>query len=332
MQRGHSVVVIGAGSIGERHLRCFAATGRANVAFVEINPELRQRVAAQYPQARAYDSMDQALESRPNVAVVATPAPLHITQATQLAERGVHVLIEKPVSVSIDGVQLLIDTIQRTGVTTAVAYVYRAHPALAAMREAIASGRFGRVLEIVAVCGQHFPHYRPGYRQTYYAKREHGGGAIQDALTHVINAGEWLAGPVNRLAADAAHRALADVDVEDTVHVLTRQGETLGSYSLNQHQAPNETTITAVCQRGTLRFELHKTRWLWMEKPEQEWHEETCGPLERDALFVRQANEFLDAVEGKRPPACSLADGLQTLKVNLAILRAADQGSWETLS
>jgi predicted dehydrogenase len=77
---------------------------------------------------------------------------------------------------------------------------------------------------------------------------------------------------------------------------------------------------------------LHKARWLWMEKLEQEWREESCGPLERDALFVRQANEFLDTVEGKRPPACSLADGVQTLKVNLAILRAADHGTWETLS
>jgi predicted dehydrogenase len=122
------------------------------------------------------------------------------------------------------------------------------------------------------------------------------------------------------------------VEVEDTVHVLTRQGEVMGSYSLNQHQAPNETTITVVCERGTARFETHKAQWIWMEKPEQEWREECVGPLERDALFVRQANEFLDAVEGKRAPACPLSDGVQTLKVNLAILCAADRGTWETVS
>jgi predicted dehydrogenase len=330
--RGHNVVIIGAGSIGERHLRCFAATGRADVGFVEIQPELRQRIATQYPQARAFTSLEQALESPPDIAVIATPAPLHVPQAIHLAERGVHVLIEKPLSVSMEGVARLVDTVARAHVTAAVAYVYRAHPALASMREAIAAGRFGCPLQIVAVSGQCFPHYRPGYRNTYYARREHGGGAIQDALTHVTNAGEWLVGPITRLAADAGHKALEGVEVEDTVHVLTRQGEVMGSYSLNQHQAPNETTITVVCERGTARFETHKAQWIWMEKPEQEWREECVGPLERDALFVRQANEFLDAVEGKRAPACPLSDGVQTLKVNLAILCAADRGTWETVS
>ena len=59
----------------------------------------------------------------------------------------------------------------------------------------IRSGRFGEPVQIVATCGQHFPHYRPAYRDTYYRDRRTGGGAVQDALTHIINAGEWLVGP-----------------------------------------------------------------------------------------------------------------------------------------
>ena len=325
--------MIGAGSIGERHIRCLVATGRADVGFVEVNAGVRQQVAERYPEIGAYESMKQALDAGPELAVIATPAPLHVKLAGELVGRGIHVvLIEKPLSVSMEGVEQLMEAVRRGGVTAGVAYVYRAHPALARMREAIKSGRFGKVLEIIAVSGQHFPHYRPAYRQTYYARREEGGGAIQDALTHLINAGEWLAGPVQRLAADAAHQALAGVEVEDTVHVLTRQGQTMGSYALNQHQAPNETTITAVCECGTARVEFHAARWMWMEKPEEDWQEERFGPLERDELFVRQANDFLDAVEGKRPPACSLAEGVQTLRVNLAIMHAAERGTWETVS
>src|SRR5690606_32808909 len=129
-------------------------------------------------------------------------------------------------------------------VVAGVAYVYRAHPALEEMRQAIASGRFGRPVELVAVLGQHFPFYRPAYRTIYYRDRATGGGAIQDALTHVLNAGEWLVGPITRLACDAEHLVLDGVDVEDTVHLLARHGRVMASYSLNQHQAPNESTIT----------------------------------------------------------------------------------------
>ena len=54
-----------------------------------------------------------------------------------------------------------------------------------------------------------------------------------------------------------AHRVLEGVTVENTVHVLTRHGNVLGSYSLNQYQSPNESTITVICDRGTVRWESH---------------------------------------------------------------------------
>lgn len=327
----HKVLVIGVGSIGERHLRCFQQTERCELSFVEINDALQQTMAERYG-VKGFSSLDEAITQRPDVAVVCTPAHLHVPMATRLAEAGIHLLIEKPLSTSLDGIERLRETIERRGVACSVAYVYRAHPVLTAMREALVSGRFGRPLQLIAVSGQHFPTYRPAYREIYYKDRATGGGAIQDALTHVINAGQWLLGSVTRLVADAAHQQLEGVLVEDTVHLLARHGDVLASYSLNQHQAPNENTISVVCERGTVRFESHENRWRWMTNPGDEWHDELHPPLERDALFVAQANQFLDAVEGKRPVACSLDEGLQTLRVNLAALASVNGGGWQSMA
>ena len=327
------VLVIGAGSIGERHLRCFLAIGRARVSFVESNPQQRARIAAAYRDATAFDSIEAALQSGIDAAVIATPAPLHVPQATHLVSRRIHVLIEKPLSTTTDGIKRLRELADERRVTVGVAYVYRAHPALFAMREAIRAGQFGAPVELIAVCGQHFPRYRPGYAQTYYTKHETGGGAVQDALTHVINAGEWIVGPIDRIVADVAHQVLPGTDVEDTVHVLARHagGRVLGSYSLNQHQAPNETTLTIVCQRGTVRFEYHSNRWRTMTTPGGEWTDHGGAPLDRDALFVRQANSFLDATQGGEAPACTLDEAAQTLRVNLGILASARAGAWVTI-
>lgn len=330
MARLHRVLIIGAGSIGERHLRCFQATRRAEVAFVEINPQLRREVMDRH-RVVPYADLDAALTNEHDAAVIATPAPLHVPLATRLAALRIHVLIEKPLSVNLDGVDRLRQAIQDHHLVAAVAYVYRCHPGLAAMREAIHNSRFGRPVQLVAVSGQHFPTYRPAYRDIYYKDRATGGGAIQDALTHVINAGEWLIGPVQRLVADAHHQVLEGVDVEDTVHVLTRQAEALSSYSLNQHQAPNETTLTVICENGTARCDFHENRWRWMTRPEEPWHDEPAEPLERDTLFIAQANAFLDAVEGRRLPPCSLDEGLQTLRVNLAALASVETGTWQTV-
>lgn len=326
----HRVLVIGVGSIGERHLRCFQQTGRCQVSFVEINATLREAIGQKYS-VPGYGDLKEALLEQPNVAVVCTPAHLHVDLATQLVDAGLQVLIEKPLSTRLDGIRELTDLVKHRQTVCGVAYVYRCHPVLTQMREAILSGRFGKPVELVAVCGQHFPTYRPAYREIYYKDRATGGGAIQDALTHVLNAGEWLLGPITRLVADAEHQVLEGVAVEDTVHVLARHSEILASYSLNQHQAPNELTITVVCERGTVRFEGHESRWRWMTEPASTWHNGAHTALERDTLFIAQAHRFLDAVEGKCPVACSLEAGQQTLRVNLAALASLEHHAWQNL-
>lgn len=329
MSPRHRILVVGVGSIGHRHVRCFNATGRAEVSLCETNRELARQVADQTGVERVFSDLDAALADPPDAAVIATPAPLHIPMATRLATAGVHLLIEKPLSTSLEGIDALRDILRDRGLLAAVAYVHRANPILRAMKDAIASGRFGRPVQVTASDGAHFPTYRPAYREIYYRDRATGGGAIQDALTHIINAAEWLVGPIDHLAADAAHQLLEGVEVEDTVHVLTRHGRVLGCYHLNQYQAPNELTITVICEQGTVRWESHLNRWRWMICPDEPWHDEPPQPLERDALFVLQANRFLDALEGIGLPLCTLEEGIQALRVNLAVLKSVEQGAWQ---
>ncbi len=322
------LLIIGVGSIGERHLRCAQQTGRVELAVCEVNADLRQTIAERYGVTHSYGDLDAALRERPAAAVVCVPAHLHVPMATRLVKAGIHVLIEKPLSTSPEGVDHLQQAIAQQNVTAGVAYVHRANPTLTAMRDALLSGRFGQPVQVVAVAGQKFPFYRPAYKNTYYNNRATGGGAIQDALTHIINAVEWLVGPIDRVLADAAHCLIPDVEVEDTVHVLARHKNVLASYSMNQHQAPNEVTITVNCERGTLRFEFHENRWRWMTEPGNAWHDEPGAPLERDDLFTRQLAVFFDAIEEGKRPLCTLAEGSQTLRVNLAILRSLEQSQW----
>jgi predicted dehydrogenase len=146
-----------------------------------------------------------------------------------------------------------------------------------------------------------------------------------------LNAGEWLVGPIERLVADAAHQVLDGVTVEDTAHILTRHGSVLGSYSLNQHQAPNETTITVICEQGTVRWESHAQRWRWMLRPDEPWHDEPLEPQPRDAAFISQANRFLDAIEQGAKLLCTLEEGVQTLRVNLGALASIESQSWQSI-
>jgi predicted dehydrogenase len=195
------------------------------------------------------------------------------------------------------------------------------------VRAFLAEKRLGPIVQAVSTSGQPFHRLRPGYAKTYYRDRKAGGGAIQDALTHVANWIEGVLGPTESVLCDCAHLALPDVEVEDTVHVAARHAGALCHYSLNQFQAPNENYIQLNAAEGSIRIELHRQRWGTFTSQSADWDWRVVPAVERDGHFIAQANAFLDQIEGKSKPLCSLEAGIQTLRFNLAALASATSGS-----
>ena len=321
----HSVLIIGCGSIGERHLRCFQRTGRARLLACDTNPALLERLAATYAVPTVADAA-AAIAGDCDAVVVCTPAPSHVPLACAALEHGRAVLIEKPLSHSLAGLDRLFQLEKSSGRAVAVAYVYHTFPVLAAARDFLARGELGPVLQATVTAGQAFHLHRPAYAQTYYRDRRTGGGAIQDALTHVANWVESVLGPADSLLCDCAHLALADVTVEDTVHVAARHGPALVSYSFNQFQAPNEITFQFNTAAGSLKIELHRQRWAVMRHADADWTWHLAPAVERDTHFINQAHAFLDEIEGQPARLCSLEAAAQTLRFNLAALASAERG------
>ena len=328
----HSILIIGCGSIGERHLRCFQQTGRCVVSVCDANGLLLNEVSQRYG-VTAFASLTEAVKAqRFDAWVICTPAHTHLTIAREGATQGAALLIEKPLSVTLDGLEETRAAIASSGRFVAVAYVYHCFPWIVAAREFLQNGALGKPLHVSVVAGQHFPTFRPAYRDIYYACHETGGGAIQDALTHIVNAMEWLIGPMTRVFCDAAHQHLAGVTVEDTVNVTARHGSVLASYAMTQFQAANETVFEIHCEHGSLKIESHAQRWGSMKLGETAWTWHSTAPLERDDLFIAQANSFLNGMEGKACALCTFEEAVQTLRFNRAALESAATGLPITIS
>lgn len=322
----HSLLIIGCGSIGERHLRCFQATQRAQVTACDTNSALLQKMADTYKVPTLTD-WAAAIDSKIfTAAVVCTPAPLHVPIGQRVLKAGVHVLIEKPLSNSMAGVAELLRARDAARGQAAVAYVLHVFPALTQAKAFLARGELGRIRQVHMTSGQPFHLLRPAYAQTYYRDHKSGGGAIQDALTHSVNWIESVVGPIDSVLADCAHQVLPGVEVEDTVHVSARHGDVLANYTLNQFQPANETTIQLNAERGSVRIEFHRQRWGVFAAGTTDWTWHDAPVTDRDAHFVAQAHGFLNQIEGKSPALCTLEAAAQTLRFNLAALASAQSG------
>jgi len=256
------VLVVGLGNMGMSHALAYTRIPGVEVAGVCTRHINDVKLPEALANAQKFTDFDTALAAlKPDIVSINTLPDTHADYAIKAMEAGAHVFVEKPLSIDLAGTDQLLAARDRARRFAAVAYVHHANPALQAARDFIRSGRFGAVRHVVVTSGHNFPAARPAYREIYYRDHAQGGGAIQDALTHLVNAAEWIVGPTTRVFADASHQVLEGVEVEDTVSIAARNGGIVASYAINQFQAPNESTYQFNTAKGSVKIELHRRRW-----------------------------------------------------------------------
>ena len=103
----------------------------------------------------------------------------------------------------------------------------------------------------------------------------------------------------------------------------------LSPSAINMYEPSNEMSITTACESGSVRCDFKRCRWSWITEPETGWNHHEVDIPDRNSLYITQANVFLDSIEGKTRPLCTLDEGIETLCTNLASLRSVEQGDWQ---
>ncbi|NOZ22413.1 MAG: Gfo/Idh/MocA family oxidoreductase [Planctomycetes bacterium] len=319
-----SVLIVGGGSIGERHLRTFQQTGEVAASICEPREKKLRELRQKYSVAKAYADFDDAPLSEFDAAVICTPPHLHIPMAIKAAEAGCHLLVEKPLSHSMDGVDDLIALAREKNLTTGVAFVLRHTPLYTRMKEKLDSGIIGQVRLACIKSGQQFSKYRPDYRNTYFARKSMGGGSILDAVSHLLNYLEWCLGREHEVCCMYDHLSEMEIETEDCAFLTLRfEGNVIAQIEQNLFQKDYQLYLEFVGSEGTLR--LGGTLQQGAARPQigfcrsddEGWEIEPIPEYERDDTFTAQAQNFLNAIRGEEQIRTTLEEGRRTLKVCL---------------
>jgi predicted dehydrogenase len=307
------VLVIGAGSIGERHVRAFCRIGGVSVSVVEKQANRAMEIAARYGCVNYFTDLNSVPLADFDGAVVATPADSHVPIALLCAQAGLHLLLEKPLSTNLNGVADLIATCEQDQLTLAVAYVLRFHPAVAKLRELVSQGLLGRLLSAQVVCAHYLPTSRPTYLQTYYALKGAGGGVILD-LSHELNYVEWLFGTLHLDASrqetvpdlDIGDEAMADLWLRSSIGVLAHIHLHAADRHVRRqcHVAGTDGAVSADLITGQVSVTFAEAPTVTYEHVS-----------DRDQWHLDQAHDFLDAIRDGKLPRCTGHEGLQTLRL-----------------
>jgi len=250
------VAVIGCGDISALHLAAIATVPDATlVAVCDIDPG-RLATASAATGVPGFADLDQLLdEVRPDVVHICTPHHLHADQAIRALDRGVHVILEKPLAHTRDEADRLLDAATRSGAKIAVCFQNRYNRPVERAKEILDSGELGAVLGASAVV----PWHRTA---AYYEDRPWrgrwetgGGGLLMNQAIHTIDLVQWLVGEPLEASGSISTRALAEViEVEDTaeLRIVHAGGATSTVYATVAGVANLPVTIDVVCELGTL--------------------------------------------------------------------------------
>lgn len=187
--------VIGLGMMGRHHARVLQDHPQLTFAGA-VDPVGDPHGVLSSADAKVHASIALLLATgKPDFAVVAVPTDEHVAAATELAQSGVHVLIEKPLASTAADAEKLITAIDDAGVRGAVGHVERCNPALIALRERVHDGQLGEIFTISTERLGPFP------------DRIRDVGAIKDLATHDLDLVRWLGGAaIKRVSAETQHR------------------------------------------------------------------------------------------------------------------------------
>jgi UDP-N-acetyl-2-amino-2-deoxyglucuronate dehydrogenase len=330
-----AIGLTGGGNITETHARAVCAIPGARVAAIHgTNREKIAKLCAEYG-GTPYVEFEEFLRHRPlNLVVLGSPSGLHAEQGIAAAQRGLHVLTEKPMDINTARADLLIAAARQANVKLGVIFQERLKPEIEQVKKWIADGVLGDPLFADA----RVKWWRP---PEYYANSRwrgtlamDGGGALINQGIHTVDLLLWLLGDVKRVQAWTG-RLLHQLEGEDTAAALLEFANgargvlsvTTAAYPGYPRRVEITGTLGTVCleQDRITAADLRGASPLWADKAPRSDDQRSSSPTVSDFRGHQAVIEdFLHAIRDNRAPVCDGAEGRRSVALVEAIYAGAN--------
>ena len=334
------LALIGAGTIGKRHLEAIASTPAARLVAI-ADPVAENRDLAAGCGAEGFADFDAMLDAiRPDGVIVATPTEHHLAPAAAALRTGAHVLVEKPITATLAEADTLTALSAETGRHVLVGHHRRYYPVVEKARDLVRGGALG---DLVAVTGQ-WTTLKPDAYFDADGRRRRAAGPVLTNLIHEMDLLRTICGEVTHVLAQTSGHIRGHEKEETAALVLTFECGALATFILSDatpspwtwEYGTGETPAFPRSGQNSWRFMGTNAALefpnlvLWRTADGQRgWthamHPQAL-PLDLGDAFVNQIRHFCAVIEGTETPRITAADATRSLRATLAVFEAAQTG------
>jgi UDP-N-acetyl-2-amino-2-deoxyglucuronate dehydrogenase len=328
--------LIGAGAISTQHLEAIEAFDGARLGGVaSASAERARALGERWGVPWTTDLEELLVRADIDAVAIMSPSGLHPSQALAALAHGKHVLVEKPIALSVRDADAVIDEGRKRGLTVATVSQRRFEPAMIALQAAVAAGAFGTISLILTEGIYHRP-------QAYYDSAAWrgtialDGGVLMNQAIHMIDLVRWLGGPVRSVSAHVATRTHV-MEAEDTASVsLQFASGALGGIVATTSATPEfppEIRVYGDAGHARVAGEV-AVEWEVPGRPAP-----SAGPAAAATApgaaatwgttatgYIRQYGDFIAAIREARPPAVTGDDGRNAVEIVTAAYESSRTG------
>ncbi len=323
-------LVVGCGSIGERHIRNLQKLSVDEILVCDTNSERLAFISEKY-QVSAYTGLDEALKEKVDAVIICVSPNLHITVALQCIKHGAHLLIEKPISHNPDGIDEVLKIANSKILQVSVGYNLRFHPGLKLLKSLVDEGKVGRILSARLELGLYLPDWRPDYKQMYIARVETGGGVLLDH-SHELDYIRWLMGEVCEVSCFTGRLRSLDLETEDLAEILLRfENGGIANLHFDIIQREYSRSCKLIGEKGTLTWKYPESKVDHFSAVKKSWQH--IGPenavdneIIDDKVYLEEMDHFLKSLHGEPSPLVSGSEAKRVLEIALAASESDQTG------
>lgn len=316
-------LVVGGGSIGERHLGNLLNLAQ-EASVVEPVKSRASDIEKKY-KVKVYFTLEQALKERYDAGIICNPNIYHVSTAIRIAVNGIHLFIEKPLSHNLDGLNHLIHLVKKNRLHTFMGSNFKFHPSFKLMKELLDKKEIGRVLSFTVIAGQYLPDWHPweDYRQGYSANRSLGGGILLDS--HEFDYIQWFLGPIKRIACITGRYSNLEIDTEDIAETIVElKDKIVGNIHVDYIQRPYRRIYYFYGKYGTLEWNFLDKKVSLYKAKEKKWqYFKEDKDYDLNQMYLEEMRHFLKVLENRESSITDIHTALRVLKVILAAKKSS---------
>ena len=318
-------LVVGYGSIGKRHIQNLSKF--KNMEILVVTKRKNDTFLKKY-NCKIFSTIQKSLDERPNFAIVCTETSTHIKYSNLLAKHGIHLLIEKPLSNSIIGVNSLLKESRKQKLTTLIGCNLRFHPCIKKIKDVLSRKKLGKILSIQIENGSYLPNWHPDENYTKsYASQEKLGGGVTLTCIHEIDYLYWFFKKISQVVSITGKFSDLKIDADDLSVILMKVGKnSVAEIHLDYFQQPSRRSCKIIGTKGTLTWDSKSNSVNFYDNAKKKWFILLkLNKFDYNRMYFDELTHFIDCVKRNKITINPISEGIKTLKIALAIKNSSKQ-------